>query len=60
MRSGESIRLPPIWLASDPGVDATCGLSVLLVLSFALRVFSPGTPVFSSPQIKTKLSQIPI
>ena len=27
-----------------------CGLSLLLVLSFAPRGFSPGTPVFPSPQ----------
>ena len=35
---------------SNLGVDAICGLSLLLVLSFALRGFSPGTPVFPSPQ----------
>ena len=33
---------------SNPGVDAICGLSLLLVLSLALRGFSPGTPVFPS------------
>ena len=34
---------------SDPGIDAMlCGLSLLLVLSFAPRGLSPGTPVFSS------------
>ena len=38
---------------SNPGVDATCGLSLLLVLSFAPRGFSPGTPVFPSPQKPT-------
>ena len=27
-----------------------CGLSLLLVLSFALRSFSPGAQVFPSPQ----------
>ena len=32
----------------NPGVDAICGLSLLLVLSFAPRGFSPGTPVFPS------------
>ena len=36
--------------SSYPGVDAICGLSLLLVLSFAPRGFSPGTPVFPSPQ----------
>ena len=37
---------------SNPGVDATCGLSLLLVLSFAPRGFSLGSvcPVFPSPQ----------
>ena len=35
---------------SYPRVDAICGLSLLLVLSFAPRGFSPGTPVFPSPQ----------
>ena len=40
---------------SNPGVDAICGLSLLLVLSFAPRGFSPGTPVFPSPQ-KTAFS----
>ena len=37
-------------LGSNLGADAKCGLSLLLVLSFALRGFSPGTPVFPSPQ----------
>ena len=48
-RSGESARLPPMW----PGFNAICGLSLLLVLSFAPRGFSPGTPVFPSPQKPT-------
>ena len=39
-----------MWPGSNPGVDAICGLSLLLVLSLAPRGFSPGTPVFSSPQ----------
>ena len=34
---------------SNPGVDAICGLSLLLVLSLASRGFSPGTLVFPSP-----------
>ena len=38
---------------STPGIDAICGLSLLLVLSFALRGFSPGTPVFPSHQNPT-------
>ena len=38
---------------SNPGVDAICGLSLLLVLSFASRGFSPSTQVFPSPQKPT-------
>ena len=38
---------------SNPGVDAICGLNLLLVLSFASRGFSLGTPVFPSPQKPT-------
>ena len=39
---------------STPGIDAIiCGLSLLLVLSLAPRGFSPGTPVFPSPQKPT-------
>ena len=38
---------------SSPGVDTICWLSLLLVLSFAPRGFSPGTPVFPSPQKPT-------
>ena len=38
---------------STPGVDTICGLSLLLVLFFAPRGFSPGTPVFPSPQKPT-------
>ena len=40
-------------LGSSLGVDAICGLSLLLVLSFAPTGFSPGTPVFPSPQKPT-------
>ena len=38
---------------STHGVDAICGLSLLLVLSLAPRGFSPGTPVSPSPQKPT-------
>ena len=38
---------------SNPGVDAICGLSLLLLLSFAPRGFSLITPVFPSPQKPT-------
>ena len=43
---------------SNPGVDAICGLSLLLVLSLAPRGFYPGTPV--SPLLKNQHFQIPI
>ena len=39
--------------SSNPGVDTICGLSLLLVVSLAPRGFSPGTPVFPSPQKPT-------
>ena len=49
--SGESRHLPPICgLGSNSGINVIFGLSLLLVLSFAPRGFSPGTPVFPSPQ----------
>ena len=38
---------------SNPGVDAICALSLLLVLSLASSGFSPGTPVFPTPQRPT-------
>ena len=49
--SGKSQRLPrmSIWFVGW----AICGLSLLLVLSFAPRGFSPGTPVSPSPQKPT-------
>ena len=41
---------------SNPGVDTIWRLSLLLVLSLAPRGFSPGTPVFPSPQKPTFLN----
>ena len=38
---------------SIPGPGVICGLSLLLVLVLAPRGFSPGTPVFPSPQKPT-------
>ena len=38
---------------SIPGLGVICGLSSLLVLVLAPRGFSPGTPVFPSPQKPT-------
>ena len=40
---------------SNPGVNAICGLSLLLVLFSAPRGFSPATPVF--PSSKTNISK---
>ena len=45
---------------SYPGVDAICGLSLLLVLSLAPRGFFPGTPVFPLDLLKNQHFQIPI
>ena len=38
---------------SIPGLGVICGLSLLLFLVFAPRGFSPGNPVFPSPQTPT-------
>jgi len=38
---------------SNPGVKVICGLSLLLVLSFASRGYSLSTPVFPSSQKPT-------
>ena len=48
-------RLPPINVVrvQIPVSTPLCGLSLLLVLSLAPRGFSPGTPVFPSPQKPT-------
>ena len=43
-------------LGSIPGLGAIRGLSLLLVLVLAPRGFSPGTPVFPSPQKPTFLN----
>ena len=40
-------------LGSIPGLGVKCGLSLLLVLVLAPRGFSPGSPVFPSPQKPT-------
>ena len=55
MRSGESAHLPKHQCAPGltPGVNAICRLSLLLVLSLALKGSSLGTPVFPSPQKPT-------
>ena len=57
-RSGESTRLPPMKPGSNSGVDAMCELDLLLVFSFDLRGFCPGTTV--SPLLKNQPFQIPI
>ena len=41
---------------SIPGLGVICWLTLLLVLFLAPRGFSPGTPVFPSPQ-KTNTSK---
>ena len=52
-RSGDCTSLPPTWPRFDLGLVATSGLSWLLVLYSAQRGFSPGSPVFPSPQKST-------
>ena len=50
---GEHSLSTSVALGSYSGVDTICGLSLLLVLSFAAGGFSPGTSVFPSPQKPT-------
>ena len=45
-RSSESTRLPPMWPGIHSQSSAIRGLSLLLVLYFAPRGFSLGTPGF--------------
>ena len=45
-----------IVLCTIPGPGVICGLSLLLVLFLDPRGFSPGTPVFPSPQKPTFLN----
>ena len=52
-RSGESAHLHQCGPGLIPGLGIICGLSLLLVLVLAPRGFSPGTPVFPSPQKPT-------
>ena len=44
-------------LGSIPGPSVICGLSLLLVLYSAPKGFSPGTPVFPSPDPQTNSSE---
>ena len=53
-RSGGSARIPLVWPRFKiPTSTASCGLSLLLVFSFAPRGFSPGTLDFPSPKKPT-------
>ena len=51
--SGESARLQPMCPGFDFQTRVICGLSLLFVFFLAPRGFSPGTPVFPSPQKPT-------
>ena len=50
-----SARLPPLWAprARIPELTPYVGLVCQFVLALAQRGFSPGTPVFPSPQKST-------
>ena len=56
LRSGERTHLPPMWPGLNPGINAICVFSLLLVLSFAPRGFFLCTPVFSTPPKPTFLN----
>ena len=53
-----ALTFHPFGPGLNPGIDAIFGLSLLLVLSFAPRGFSPGSPV--SPLLKHQHFQIPV
>ena len=55
-RDGAALSFHQCGPGSIPGLDVICGLSLLLVLFSAPRGFSPGTPVFPSPQKPTFLN----
>ena len=52
-RSGESTRLLTMLSGFTDSRGVICGLSLLLVLVLAPRSFSPGSPVFPSPEKPT-------
>ena len=55
-RDGAAVRAlasPQCSLDSIPSPGVKCGLSLLVVLVLAPRGFSPGTPIFPSPQKPT-------
>ena len=53
LRRREIISPQTVLLRTTFTYVVICGLSLLLVLVFAARGFSPGTPVFPSPQKPT-------
>ena len=58
-RSGESTRLPLIWPGFKSQVDASCGLSLLLVPSFSPRGFSfPLSPKTTFPNSNSTRNQV--
>ena len=54
-KSAVCVCTPQCGPGSNPGLGAICGLS-LLVLVLAPKAFSPGIPVFPSPQKPTFLN----
>jgi len=52
-RNGDCTCIPPTWPRFDLGLMAISGLRWFLVLYSASRGYSPGSPVFPSPQKST-------
>ena len=52
-RNGESARLPPMWPGLKSSRRRHMWVEFVVVLSLAPRSFSPGIPVFPSPQKPT-------
>ena len=55
-RSGESARLPPVWPGFDSQTPRHMCVEFVVGSLLAPRGFSPGTPVFPSPQKPTFLN----
>ena len=49
-RSGESTRLPPMWLEIDSRTRRHMWVEFVVGSLLCSRGFPPGTPVFPSPQ----------
>ena len=59
LRSGEGARLPPMWPGFDSRTRRHMWVEFVVGSLLAPRGFSPGSPVFPSPQKPTFLIRGP-